>query len=175
MFLQSGSQKTTSVYLARWPSNQFCRATAIAYHENYRLCSRKGKHQKSLRAFVPLSAEQRWPQLSEHHISFTRWPRTQNLLISLKIQPALYTWLSALSPSAALCCYGSSLPTMEVILQKEKSIAKMLRACAWSWINIHVATGCWRTALWVSSVAIVHPQITPRINFPLLINKQIPR
>lgn len=132
--------KTTFVYLARWPSNQFSRAIAIAYHENYRLCSRKGKHQKNLCAFAPLSAEQLWPQLSEHRISLTRWPRTQNLLISLKIQPALYTCLSAPLPSAALRCYGSALPTKEDILQKEKSIAKMLRAFCmrpdkYSWCN----------------------------------------
>lgn len=95
--------KTTFVYSARWPSNQFSRAIAIAYHENYRLCSRKGKRQKNLCAFAPLSAERLWPQLSEHRISFTRWPRTQNLLISLKIQPALYTGLSA---PLAFCCPG---------------------------------------------------------------------
>lgn len=132
--------KTTFVCSARWPSNQFSRAIAIAYHENYRLCSRKGKRQKNLCAFAPLSAERLWPQLSEHRISFTRWPRTQNLLISLKIQPALYTGLSAPLPSAALGCYGSALPTKEDILQKEKSVAKMLRAFCmrpdkYSWCN----------------------------------------
>lgn len=42
--------KTAFVCLARWPRSQFSRAIAIAYHENYRLCSRKGKHQK--RTFV---------------------------------------------------------------------------------------------------------------------------
>lgn len=148
--------KTTFLYLARWPSNKFSRAIAIAYHENYRLCSRKGKYQKNLWAFAPLSAEQLWSQLSEHCISFTRWPRTQNLSISLKIQPALYTCLSAPLPSAARRCYDSTLPTKEGILQKEKSIAKILRAFACSQINIHDATVCLRAALWVSSRAVVH-------------------
>lgn len=167
--------KATFVYLARWPSKQFSRAIAIAYHENYRLCSGKGKCQKNLCAFAPLSAEQLWPQLFEHDISFTRWPRTQNLVISLKIQPALYPCLSAPLPSAALGCHGSALPTKEDISQKEKSIAKMLRDFACSWINIHDAAVCSRAALWVSSRAIVHPQVAPTRNFSLLKNKQIPR
>lgn len=138
--------KTTFVYLSRWPSNQFSRAIAIAYHENYRLCSRKGKHQKNLCAFAPLSAERLWPQLSERRISFTRWPRTQNLLISLKFQPALYTGLSAPLPSAALGCHGSALPTKEGTSQKEKSTAEMLRAFACGQMNIHDTTVGFRAA-----------------------------
>lgn len=103
--------KTTSVYLARCPRNQFSRAIVIARHENCRLCSRKAKHQQNLCAFAPLSAEQLWLQLSEHRISFTRWPRTQNLVISLKTQPAFSPCLPAPSPSAALGCDGSIFPT----------------------------------------------------------------
>lgn len=42
-----------------------------------------------------------WLWVVDWHISFTRWPKVQNLLISLKTQPALYTGLSALF---AFCC-----------------------------------------------------------------------
>lgn len=146
--------KTTFVCLARWPRNQFSRAIAMKITG----CAQP----------LCISAEQLWLPLSEHRISFTRWPRTQNLLISLKIQPALYTSLSAPLPSAAFCCYGSPGPTKEGVLQKEKSTAKMLRDFMCHQINIHDATMCLRPALWVVSRAIAHPQITPKWNCFLL-------
>lgn len=149
--------KTTFVCLARWPRNQFL--------EPLQLLAMKitGYTQP-----LWISAEQLWLLLSEHHISFTRWPRTQNLLISLKIQPALHTSLPAPLPPAAFCCYGSPGPTKEGILQKEKSTAKMLRDFTCRQINIHDATMCLRPALWVGSRAIAHPQITPKRNCCLL-------
>lgn len=141
--------KTTFVYLARCPRNQFSRAIVIAHHENCRLCSRKTKYQQNLCAFAPLSAEQLWLQLSEHHISFTRWPRTQNLVICLKTQPAFSPCLPAPLPSAALGCDGSLFPTKGGLVQKENSRAKIFRAFACSKINIHDATVCLRAAFWI--------------------------
>lgn len=56
-----------------------------------------------------MAAEQRWLQLSEHRISFTRWPCTQNLLISLNTQPAPHSRLSGLCllpPRVAMAAAG---------------------------------------------------------------------
>lgn len=56
-----------------------------------------------------MAAEQRWLQLSEHRISFTRCPCTQNLLISLNTQPAPHSRLSGLCllpPRVAMAAAG---------------------------------------------------------------------
>lgn len=122
---------------------------------------KKGQTPKNLRAFVPLSAERRWLQLSEHRISFTRWPRTQNLLISLNTQPAPRARLSGLCLLPLRVAMAAAGPPRCCGQQQEPQPG--IGAAAWQ-----------PRASGLRSAAVARPPLAAAINLPSLLHQQIP-